>query len=669
MVRQKKMSEMSPPVRDRARAMLERFTQSVCSETPGRPRPGIIKMSDPFKQRRRLYLHQAVAVHRLVLKNHEIEWAQRKSAMLAIHDLGLGKTLTAILAIATVRNGCPDPGLCKTLVLCPKAVLSAWADALESWTTLGELVLVGHKQAQLTEPALEAAHVILTTPDALVAAFKTFVFQGTSEEDRKKPKMQRFRHGVAPTDTARRAKLGGAAPPIHPIFALLTRRAPALALTVVDELHLYSSPTSLSGHVVAMFCTDSVYTLGLTGTPVTSEPKQLAHLAKAINAQPRWLQQPKHFLDRHNAKRINRKAVDQYHELLVDRVDGSFVDLPEKRYVVLEFDPFVGRTSDGRTDMAVIGAHNAMLAGAQQVAASNATEALEMAQGKWGARERAVFTAAVALGHYEFCGHLGVHGAAAFKDDPSLLDEADAAPSECVKLIRRMLHSRQAAGHPRICVYSESVTQLRVLQRYLADKSVGALFFYDGGLDALPRGQLLHDFLHCELGVLLLSSAGAIGTTICPGCEVLFSVGSLPWNASTVDQAFGRIHRIGQTLPVEIVQFVARGGITSAKMALHDDKRERLQRAARDADFTGFGEGSDLWRWQLKILSSCALLDQDGNYRLSPQQKAAAREWQETVEACDARGMPRPPPPLNLPMKRRLADEVVLPPALLPLAA
>ena len=29
--------------------------------------------------------------------------------------------------------------------------------------------------------------------------------------------------------------------------------------------------------------------------------------------------------------------------------------------------------------------------------------------------------------------------------------------------------------------------------------------------------------------------------------EVLFSVGGLPWNAATVDQAFGRVHRIGQT--------------------------------------------------------------------------------------------------------------------------
>ena len=46
-----------------------------------------------------------------------------------------------------------------------------------------------------TKDAIAAAKVILTTPDVLKAAFKSFVYMGTSPEDRKKPKMQRFHHG------------------------------------------------------------------------------------------------------------------------------------------------------------------------------------------------------------------------------------------------------------------------------------------------------------------------------------------------------------------------------------------------------------------------------------------------------------------------------------------
>lgn len=653
MTRQKKWSELTGPLRARAREMVQRFEASVSR--------GIVKMRDPFGVQRKLYLHQIVAVQRMLLKNHQEAWEKRKSALLAVHDLGTGKTITAIMAIAAVRNACPDADGGKVLVLCPLAVLSAWDDALRSWTTLGDRLLVGHKQAQLTEAAIEAAHVVLTTPDVLVAAFKTFVYQGTSEEDRKRPKMQRFHHGVRASDAARREQLQGALPPIHPIFAMLTRRAPALALTVVDELHKYSNPTTLCGHVVAMFCTDSVYTLGLTGTPVTSQPKQLAHLAKALNAQPAWLQQPRRFTEANNAKRINRRALSEYHDLLVDRVDSSFLDLPPKTHVVLEYEPWVGRQPDGRPCAAAIEAHNETLASAQNLVASNAMEARELAQGKWGERERAVFTAAVAMGHYEFSATLGMHGAAAFEKDGSLYDEAVAQPSECMRLVLRMLRSRQEAGHPRITVFSENVTQLRILERYLADKGVGTLFLYDGTLSGPQRGQMVHDFLRCAAGVLLLSAAGAHGTTICPGCEVLFSVGGLPWNAATVDQAFGRVHRIGQTEPVEIVQFVARGGVTAAKLALHADKRERLEKAARDEDYSAFDDDSGLWRKQMQILSSCTLLDERGNYRHPPRVLAEARAWQRRIEEFDARGLPHPPPPPNLPRPARLAAAVVLP--------
>ena len=689
MTRQKKWSEMGEAVRAKAMAMAQRFERRVSSETPAVARPGIVKLRDPHGARRRLHLHQIVAVQRLLLKDNQVAWAQRKSALLAVHDLGLGKTITAILAIAAVQKACPDPIAAKVVVLCPLAVMSAWDDALRSWTTLGESVLVGHKQAQVTEARIEAARVILTTcaaqlelerrtrtrtphahahahaharrPDVLVAAFKTFAYRGTSEEDRKKPKMQRFHHGVAPSNAARHAQLQGALPPVHPIFALLTRQAPAVALTVVDELHRYCNPTTLSGHVVTMFCTDSVYTLGLTGTPVTSHPKQLAHLAKALNAQPPKLQMPAFFMDARDRKCLNRRAIAEYHDLLVDRVDGSFIDLPPKRHVVLEYDPWVGRQPDGRTDAAAIEAHNEMLAAAQNLVATNAVEARELAQGKWGERERAVFTAVVALGNYEFSAVLGARGAAAFAADQSLYDEALAQPSECLRLIARVISDRQSAGHVRVCVFSEGVTQLRILQRFLDDRGVGALFLYNGDLSGPERGQMVHDFLHCARGVLLLSSAGAIGTTLCPGCEVMLSVGSLPWNAATVDQAFGRVHRMGQTRPVEIVQLVARRGVTAAKLALHQDKRERLEKAVRDEDYSEFDDERGLWRKQMQILTSCTLLDNEGNYNFDARQLADARAWKRRIESIDARGLPRPPPPPNLPRRPQLADAMALP--------
>ena len=657
MVRQKKWTEMNEELRAQAKAMVARFEHDL---------RGIVKMKDPFGVRRKLYTHQVVAVQRFTLKNHQVPWRERKSSLLAVHDLGLGKTITAILAIARVHDECPDPVGNKTMVIVPLAVLTAWHDALQSWTTLGNRVLMGHKQLDLTKDAIANAKVIVTTPDVLKAAFKSFVYMGTSPEDRKKPKMQRFHHGVAPSNSARLAQLQGALPPVHPIFELLTQQAPALALTVVDEIQKCSNPTTLSGHVVAMFCTDSVYTLGLSATPVSNDPSQLAHLAKTLNAQPQWLQHAQYLFVKGNKHRIKEEAVKQYHDLLVDRVTSSFLDLPPKQVVLLEYDPWVGRGADGQTDQEAIEAHNSMLAAAKKMVAGNAMEAREMAQGKFGERERAVIAATVALGHYEFSSVLGVHGAAAFDKNKALFAEAAARGSECMRLILRMLRSRQGAGHPRICVFSESVTQLRILELYLQPTDVGALYLYEGHLSGIERGRIVHDFLRCDRGVLLLSTAGAIGTTICPGCEVMFSVGNLPWDSTTVDQAFGRVHRIGQTLPVEIVQFAARRSVTAAKLALHDDKRERLERALRDEDFSAFGLDSDLWRRQMQILGSCTMLTTAGNYMSTTRQLAELRAWERRMEALDARGMPHPPTPMGLLQRPRLAAAVPLPPVAFP---
>jgi len=350
----------------------------------------------------------------------------------------------------------------------------------------------------------------------------------------------------------------------------------------------------------------------------------------------------------------------------VDRVTSSFLDLPPKKIVLLEYDPWVGRGADGQTDQAAIEAHNEMLASAKKAVATNEVEARELAQGKFGERERKVIAATMALGHYEFSSVLGVHGAAAFDKNKELFAEAAARGSECMRLILRMLRSRQEAGHPRICVFSESVTQLRILELYLQPTDVGALYLYEGQLSGVERGRIVHDFLRCDRGVLLLSTAGAIGTTICPGCEVMFSVGNLPWDSTTADQAFGRVHRIGQTQPVEIVQFVARRSVTAAKLTLHDDKRERLERALRDEDFSAFGLDSDIWRRQMQILGSCTTLNTTGNYLATTRQLAELRAWERKIEALDAQGIPRPPTPMGLLQRPRLAASVPLPPVAFP---
>ena len=111
---------------------------------------------------------------------------------------------------------------------------------------------------------------------------------------------------------------------------------------------------------------------------------------------------------------------------------------------------------------------------------------------------------------------------------------------------------------------------------------------------------------------------------------------------------------------MEIIQFAAKRSVTSAKLGLHADKRDRLARASTDEDYSQFVDG-DKWRETQRILGACVPLDARGNYLLSEDLAFKLRQYTRLVERCDANGVPRPAPPLGLPQPPVLADRVELP--------
>ena len=666
MVSQPRWCDMDEATRARALAAVDRLANWVDSDAPNRKRPGVLVLRDEAGKRRRLYRHQVAAVNRLLTKGGaKTPWNERNASLLAVHEMGTGKTITAILALAVVHQIAPPHVPRRSLVVCPLSVLRVWEDTLRSWTTFGETILVADKQASLTADALESASVVVVTPDVLQSAFKSMWELDPTSKARRK--MDRYR------------RIAGA--PMHPLFALCATPN-AFRLAVVDELHKYCKDSTIAGRAIRTLCKGATFKLGLTGTPVTARPQQLAFLAQVLNAEPKWLQCSGAFV----AKRvpgargttgegsIDRKSFEAFHAELVDRVGPEALDLPPKRHVTIEFDPHVGFSGvgDARFDTGASHAHNAMLNEAQTVV-GDARRGGKLAQA-FGEAERATWRCFVACSNYEYHATLGRHGAAAFKAKPELYDACVAEPSQYMELVERVVASRQRAGHARVAVFSESTTQLEVLRRFLrreraanegegeGDEGCGEVFFYAGGLRSKARTALISAFLSCARGVLLISEAGAIGTTICPGCEVMLCIGTTPWNSATLEQAHGRIYRIGQDMPVEIIQLVPRRGVTVAKLALHADKRERLARAAKDLDYGAFEEtDKQKWRNQCAILDSLRPLDALGNFAVAEAERAAAAAWAHAFERQDANGGKRPPPPRNLPAPPKRARRVPLP--------
>tara|TARA_B110001452_G_scaffold26709_2_gene20954 strand:- start:6865 stop:9366 length:2502 start_codon:yes stop_codon:yes gene_type:complete len=680
MVKQQRRSEKTPEELAKLDMMKASITRSVsCENVNARGRRGIIKLTDQFGRRRSFYDHQVVAAQRLWLRDKETPLHQgRKAGLACLHDMGLGKTITAILMVAGIHM-LIEPGVDElTIVVCPLSVLRVWFDTFKSWTTFDDRIVMAEHQTKITSAVMKHARVIITTPDVLVQAFKTFMWKNPKAEKwTTKAGKEKYRwgfcHGIDPKDKKKKARFGDKLPPIHPLFKHIMSRVDAgkhaFTCAVVDEVHKCSNPRTWSGHILGKICKDAVYTVGLTGTPVRARPKQVAWIVKVLNVQPEWLQEGKNYTISGGGEFcVRRSTVTEFHEKAVDRVDNTVVDLQPITRLTLDYDPFVGRKRDGSYDTDQQKRHDSYLLRAQR-AAAEATEAdaYRKKLDEW------LWQAFTTMGQFTFDPTLGTYGAEAFQKEPQIYYKlARRQPSQTVHLIWRMLRDRQSKGHPRVVIYSESTVMLTIARNYIAKAGhCGRLYLFTGTLSSQQRDTMIKDFLSPDnpKGVLFMSSAGAIGTNICPGCDTMFVVGDVPWNNSELAQAHGRVHRITQDQPVEIVQFEPRRSVTSAKLVAHEDKRERLEPAMRDEDFSKFSlDDEEKWRLRAQMTMGLTMLDKTGNYKMTEEMEDLEQEWKEACEQADAAGNAHPDKPAILTMPNaELADDIVLPPVSYPI--
>ena len=165
MVKQRRFSDLTDEAKERARTVVRRFTKSVCSASSASGL-GVLRLRDAHDRPRKLYTHQVIAAQRLLARDGRAPWAQRKASMLAIHEVGTGKTITGLLVLAGVRVLNPHRADTKTLIVCPLSVLDMWHASVRAWTTLGDdQVLAACKQAALTESAIARASEAMTMPE------------------------------------------------------------------------------------------------------------------------------------------------------------------------------------------------------------------------------------------------------------------------------------------------------------------------------------------------------------------------------------------------------------------------------------------------------------------------------------------------------------------------
>lgn len=625
------------------------------------------------------------------------------------HGMGLGKTVLGIgfigMLLSTMEHD-QDFDDFKALVIVPKNVIIQWSEEFAAWLNLPRVypevagtpfararevkdgVLFAEKQSELTAMAIRKARVVVTTHTAIQTAYKTFMYKQKTErisQSGNPVTETRWVRGIHPDNRRRRAELDarygpGSLPPIHPLFQFIHYDQPdadpelhsgaalfrPFSIVIADELQKYCNPATVSGRACEPVIRAGRFRIGLTGTPVSTRPKQMAWIFRALDCPSDALKVPSTWHVRgFKDTAVNRAPVFEAHEKYIDSADDSTVDMPPVTFTDIGFDPFIGRMPDGSTDANDVLHHNNWVnVGVQAMQNINSGDG----EGDAGRRRELdgyMFQAVARMVNYSFDPTLGRYMSRKFKDSDlrnQLFRRALNRPSETVKVIYKTIRDRQQSGHPRILVYCESVTQLEILQNYLNKMSaapdwdpalfcgsVGRVSLYSGKLGTTERRAMIHRFLGESRGVLLMSSAGQLGANVAPGCDTMIIAGDIPYNNTNLEQAIHRIRRVNQPpgTQIEAIRITPRRSIITSKYDIHEDKRDRLEPGMTDLNFDKFAHGKRDQRWRLNklLLQDAVRVNAEGNYMETDKMRRIRGVWQRACAAAQQAGTAAPPEP------------------------
>ncbi|MHB1158387.1 MAG: DEAD/DEAH box helicase [Phycisphaerales bacterium] len=133
-------------------------------------------------------------------------------------------------------------------------------------------------------------------------------------------------------------------------------------------------------------------------------------------------------------------------------------------------------------------------------------------------------------------------------DHSAKIDEAEATLSD-------LLEERDV----KIVVFSQWVGTHELLARRCHKRDWGHVQFH-GGVPGPQRKHLVQRFREdndCRL--FLSTDAGGVGLNLQHASAVVIM--DQPWNPAVLEQRIGRVHRLGQKMPVRVVHLIARGTI------------------------------------------------------------------------------------------------------------
>jgi len=177
-----------------------------------------------------------------------------------------------------------------------------------------------------------------------------------------------------------------------------------------------------------------------------------------------------------------------------------------------------------------------------------------------------------------------VAGLAAYRAELlQLAEQADAVPrSAKADALHKLLEAQAKSGgkQSKVLIFTQFRATLDMLTERLKAWKIDCAV-YHGGLTAQQKDQAIKDF-HDHLPVLLSTEAAGEGRNL-QFCRALVNF-DLPWNPLRIEQRIGRIHRIGQTQPVDIFNLAAQETIEQYVLDILDRKLNMFELVIGEMD-------------------------------------------------------------------------------------
>jgi SNF2 family DNA or RNA helicase len=353
-------------------------------------------------------------------------------------------------------------------------------------------------------------------------------------------------------------------------------------LVIVDEAHHLKNRTSVTWKLVNEL--KKRYILLLTATPVQNSLAELYNLVTVL--KPGQLKSPKEFQREFVVRGDPRLPKNR--GLLRDLLSDVMVR-HSRSQIHLQLPPRRAHTvrialhaDEQQIYDAIVDLGRHMLS---DETVSNAH--------RWGVRTLLLETgSSVAATRTTLRSLAEVRGLGTYRSELlRLAEEADAVRTTAkADALRKLLDAQRAAGagQGKVVIF----TQFRATQELLAQQMrLWGIDFalYHGGLTPAQKDQAIRAFSE-KTDVLLSTEAAGEGRNL-QFCRVLVNF-DLPWNPQRIEQRVGRIHRIGQTLPVDIFNLAAQGTLEEYVLDILDRKLNMFELVIGEMDLI-LGQLSD----------------------------------------------------------------------------